>query len=388
MIKSEKELYKDVFDTVSQRFSADRFVWGEDLIDKKMMIYPKKLKDISEYQSIKEQLEPCGIVLVDPRKKEFLRCISATINTDINCVYLTEAVFNGIWKSLRDSIERGIRYAKENSIETIKCPEDILDFKCLVRSGSVPTLKNYVITYQAKPLTEDERHRTSRKQSLLDNVRMLYFYAEDGRFFHDKECEEIKRISPEKFCASEDIPNKEICPHCRRKIYFRKACYPNTKQMPVCDKIFREQRVSNGRLNHFIMDEGFKFHATDFDELQVDGKEDRWIVKGLRSDKLELWHNNYVKTSPTERYITEGFHNQKVDAVTLGQMLRYIEEYSFDKHLEHEKAEKAILEQTLEAIPVESSLEAVGSENTEKESKPWYKRIWNAIRNLFLQETE
>lgn len=51
---------------------------------------------------------------------------------------------------------------------------------------------------------------------------------------------------------------------------------------------------------------------------------------------MVLWHNNYVKTGPTERYITEGYHKQKVENKSLTQLLTYIENYSFIKHLEKE----------------------------------------------------
>lgn len=79
-----------------------------------------------------------------------------------------------------------------------------------------------------------------------------------------------------------------------------------------------------------------KFHATSMEELLVEGVEDTWIVKGLCNKNLALWHNNYVKTGPTERYITEGFHKQKVENKSLTQLLTYIEKYSFIKHLEKE----------------------------------------------------
>lgn len=382
MIKREKELYQKEFEDVVQNFSADIFIWGEDLPERKLIIYPGKLKDISRYKVIKKQLEPCGIVLVDTGKKNFLRCISATVNMETADIYLAEAVFNTIWRSLRCSVDRSIRFAAENGIEMPEHPEDILAFDELMRPGSIPVLKNHVIIYQAKQLTEEERYKNSRKQSLLDNVNMQYFYAEDGDFFHDKECEEIKKILPEKFCASKTVPDKEICPKCRRKIYFRKACYPNTKQMAVCGKIFQKQKVGNTILHHFVMETGFRFHVTDLNELQVEGKEDRWIIKGLNSDNLELWHNNYVRTSTTGRYITNGYHNQKVDGLTFVQMLKYIERYSFDKHLQHEKAEKA----AAELVPEISFAENVPVTNgfMKKKCILWCMRVWKVIKKLFI----
>lgn len=44
-----------------------------------------------------------------------------------------------------------------------------------------------------------------------------------------------------------------------------------------------------------------------------------------------------MKTGPTERYITEGYHKQKVENKSLTQLLTYIENYSFVKHLEKEQ---------------------------------------------------
>ena len=134
--------------------------------------------------------------------------------------------------------------------------------------------------------------------------------------------DDVKEIISERFQASDTIPvGKEMCPKCKRKLLFRVACYPNTKQIPICDRIFKKHRVSNGRMQHYVMDVGMKFHATEYSQMQVEGIEDNWIIKGLDSEHMELWHNNYVKTSSTERYITDGYHNQKVERGTLGQLL-------------------------------------------------------------------
>ena len=45
----------------------------------------------------------------------------------------------------------------------------------------------------------------------------------------------------------------------------------------------------------------------------MEGAEDRWVIKGLDDKFPKLWHNNYVKTGPEDRYITEGFHDQKIE---------------------------------------------------------------------------
>lgn len=48
-IKSEKEFYGEELKRVALRFNADIFVWGEELISRKLIIYPKKLKDVMVY---------------------------------------------------------------------------------------------------------------------------------------------------------------------------------------------------------------------------------------------------------------------------------------------------------------------------------------------------
>ena len=299
-IKSEKELYGDELKSVALRFDADIFVWGEELINRKLIIYPKKLKDIIGYEEVKENLEPCGIVLIDTHKQDFLHCTSAMIDTMNGNVYMSEAGFNSSWKLLKNSVSKGIRIANENEGSPIGNSEEIIVFDNLQRVGSTPKIADDVIKYEARELTKEERYRNSRKQSLLDNSRMLYFYDSSGRYYHDKDCAEVKQIAPERFFASEEIPDKEICPKCQRRIYIRKACYPNTKQIGVCDKILKDQGVSVGKIKHCVMDVGMKFHATSMEELLIEGVEDTWIVKGLCNKKLVLWHNNYVKTGPTE----------------------------------------------------------------------------------------
>ena len=57
-IKSEKEFYGEELKRVALRFNADIFVWGEELISRKLIIYPKKLKDVIGYEEVKENLEP------------------------------------------------------------------------------------------------------------------------------------------------------------------------------------------------------------------------------------------------------------------------------------------------------------------------------------------
>lgn len=354
-IKSEKACYSDELQRIAVRFNADLFVWGEELIDKKLIIYPKKLKGITGYEEIQDNLEPCGLVVIDMRKQKFLHCVSATADVTNGNVYLSEAGFNSSWKLLKHSVRKGIKIANENESSPIEQPEEILVLDNLQRMGSIPVIADDVIRYEEKKRTKEERYRNSRKQSMLDNPKLLYFYGSNSRYFHDKDCVDVKEIMPEEFEASEEMPDKEICPKCQRRIYIRKACYPNTKQIGLCDKILRDQGVSLRKIKHCVMDAGMKFHATSLEEMLVEGAEDRWIIKGLSHKYPKLWHNNYVKTDPEERYITEGFHKQKIENKSFSQLLTYIENYSFEKHLKSERqaAEQVVKENV---VPIKSDV--------------------------------
>ena len=94
----------------------------------------------------------------------------------------------------------------------------------------------------------------------------------------------------------------------------------------------------------------------DEDKLKVFGPKDTWIIKGIVKNQLRLFHNNYKKTSPTERVIVQGYHHQKLEGATLNDMLRFISLYTFEKHLAGEEKQAA---DTSRGLPVaEGSLEA------------------------------
>lgn len=388
-LTSEKEFYSGQLEEVAVRFNAEYFLWGEELIDRKLILYAKKLKQIKGYEKIRGALEPCGLVFVDFRKDHFLSCVTAMLDMENGNVYFTEESFNGTWKQLKRSIVLGIRIAGDKGLPcSITKPEDIVVLDHLTREGSTPHIKNDVIRYQSRQPTEEERRVQSRRQSLLDNPKMNFYYSKDGRYYHDKECPLVKEIDADQFCASENIPDgKEMCLYCRRQIYFRKACAPNVKQAPICDRIFKNHRVSVEKIEYCVMKAGMKFHAAALDEMQIEGADDRWIVKGLNTDRLSLWHNNYVKTSETERYITQGYHKQNLEGKNLTQILRYVESYSWEKHLQRQAEPGAEMPTGTSgrfggvngnAEIGKEKVQAAGPQRPEKPEyetrKPWYRR--------------
>ena len=232
---SEKARYSDLVKEKVPCPDNKIFIWGEELYDRKLVLYSGSLQKTKEPGEMKENLKPCSLVFADEEKEKFLYCIPANIDIKNGNAYLSEQNFNRHWKKLKRSVKRGMDSSKmTGNASGEEKPEDIVVLDNLIRQNSIPCIRKDVIQYESRPLSAEELRRQSRRQSLLDNPEMNYYYAEGGRYYHDKECPEVKRIPLEKFCASGSVPAAmDICPKCRRRIYLRKACAPHTKQIQI-----------------------------------------------------------------------------------------------------------------------------------------------------------
>ncbi len=150
------------------------------------------------------------------------------------------------------------------------------------------------------------------------------------------------------------------------------GCYPNTKQIPTCSGFFQKYRVSTTELER-IVDLGMIFHAEDMSVMTINGIEDTWQVRAV-GDRVSLWHNNYVKLSDKERYITDGFHDQKCKG-NMTYMLHYIEGYSWKKHLEGKEQKKIKAEEEARVAVIEA----------ERRSH-WYDRVLDRIKKIYRKE--
>ena len=86
------------------RFCTDIFVWGEDLTDKKLIIYPQKVKCIDDYISKKDRLKACGVVLINPEDSDPVHLVTATVDIESGDLYVHESGFNHMWKYIRNII--------------------------------------------------------------------------------------------------------------------------------------------------------------------------------------------------------------------------------------------------------------------------------------------
>lgn len=345
---SEKFLYEKEVNEALLNVDCECILWGEDFYDKKMVLYPKKISAIPEYDSIKRSLVSAALVFFDFSSEHYIKSSIVRFDSDKQIVYISEGNFNAIWKFFQKSIDLGIRIQREKGTEiSINQAEDILDLTFLERKGSMPIIREGKLRYIAREMSEKGKRALSRKQSLLDNRKYKFYYASDEELFHDKDCECIKAIPPESFEASDTVPEGlRPCKKCRRRMYLREACSPYIKQIPQVDQLLKKGGITDFQLQELVFGKGLKFRIDTAGELTVKGREDTWIITGFDKGYFSLWHNNYVKTGPGERYITQGFHDQGQEGKKLYFMLNFICSYTFDKHLEAEnRAKQARIEE-------------------------------------------
>lgn len=186
---SEKKIFFRYLKSKAGGLSVDDFVWGEELYDKKLIVYGKKHCQIPEYERVERNLRPCGLVVVESSEERKLRYVAANIDMRTGNIYVTESSFNSIWKDLRKSVELGVlRACALGKVCEIKEPEEILILEDLFRNGALPSVVDGKIQYESTPVPPEKRRLTGRRQSLLDNSEMRYFYSEEAPYYHDKSC--------------------------------------------------------------------------------------------------------------------------------------------------------------------------------------------------------
>ena len=190
---SEKERYYKDFLERSTSVPFEEFLQGEELIDKRIIVYPGRLKDMPEYASIKKNLTTCGIVVMDLAKLKFMRFESANLDKENNRVYICENIFNSSWKYLRTSIRLGFRLATENDEIASDCECELVDLSYLETKTRRAYIDKNVICYKGVELTAEDKKMIGRRQSLLDNVKMKFYFSANGGFVHDKECDAVKQ---------------------------------------------------------------------------------------------------------------------------------------------------------------------------------------------------
>ena len=375
---SEKILYDNL---VQARYAAkgvkpsNLVLWGEDIVNGKLILFPKKVDTLPEYDSICRTTTGASLIYFDKKKQQPVLFCDIRYNKQTQNVYMSAGTFNDVWKFLKESVKTGIELKRDRGEAVEELPEGYVDLTFLQHRSSEAVVKNDRIEYVSKDIPEREQKSRSKMQSALDNPAYRFFYAFDSGIYHDKDCEFIREIPPELFTASEKRPiTRKPCRRCLRTMCLRELCSPYVKQIPAVNRLLKRGDIGNNYLERLAFEYGIKLRVDEDGSLVVVSAEDTWKISGFDKESLSLWQNNYIKTSSEERCITQGFHHKKTaDGRTLFQMLERIRRYKYDPHF-HENAEvKAEGQNTVQ--------EQIIGEADEK--KGLFKRIAGIFGRLF-----
>ena len=372
---SQQVLYADLFkDKVDRLTNIDDYAWGEELFEFPIIVFTKGGKTIPKYKSIYQSGVRVGLITINPLVAGMIEVVPALYEPSSKRIFIKDTQFNKYWIYLRESIKIGIDNNYNYCVEKgIKNPEDIVDLRALWDSCQEPFIKDGTIQYKVRKQEKNSREQRKRnRQSKIDDPNNIYFYSsnENGsRRIHDKECKELNYITDGSFTGSPDVPDGYIlCPKCKRQLMIRIGCHPNTKQIPVCSRFFQEHRVSTAAIQKMI-DRGITFHATNMSIMTINGIEDTWQIRAA-GEGVSLWHNNYVRVSDTERYITDGFHKQNCKG-NMSYMLNYIEGYTWKKHLEGEARKQSVIKEKPSVIVNEVEI-----------TKRWYSKLFDLLKKV------
>lgn len=336
-VTNEKELQMELAKEVLKSLTGDVTVslWGQDLVDGKIVLYSGRLKEAKIDNRIRERLVTAGLIFFNYRSPDFLKASMVKWDPELNAIYLPVESFPRIWKFLKTSVRNGMNLKKQAGLDcTIDRPEDIIDLSLLDSIARIAFIQNDKVAYKSKELSQDEKRLIGNKQRLLDDRKNMYFYSDEEEIYHDKDCSMVKKIPILSFKASAKRPlGKSPCPACVRRMLIREACFPHTKQIRPITAMLKIGWISNKQLEHLVVDDKLKLFVEAPGELKVVGKEDSWIITGFDEGIYNLYHNNYVKVSPTERFITDGYHKQGVKSNHLHHLFDYINDYSYIGHV-------------------------------------------------------
>ncbi len=340
---SEKVLYDNL---IQARYAtkgarpSNLVLWGEDIVNGKLILFPKKTNLLPEYDSICRGTTGASLIYFDKKKQQPVLFCDIRYDKQTQNVYMSAGIFNDVWKFLKESVKTGIELKRDRGEAVEELPEGYVDLTFLQHRLSEAVVKNDRIEYVSKDIPERKQKSRSKMQSALDNPAYRFFYAFDSGIYHDKDCEFIREIPPELFTASEKRPiTRKPCRRCLRIMCLRELCSPYVKQMPTVNRLLKRGDIGNNYLERLAFEYGIKLRADEDGSLVVVSAEDTWKIRGFDKDSLSLWQNNYIKTSQEERCITQGFHHKKTaDGRTLFQMLERIRRYKYDPHF-HENAE-------------------------------------------------
>ena len=178
-----------------------------------------------------------------------------------------------------------------------------------------------------------------RRQSMMDNTNYKFAYSRKKLILHDRDCDLVKHIPDEDFEMLTTFDSQmALCSACYRKMLIRATVVNQPRKINLYVKAFDRLCCGNKKLHKLLFDHKAQLIDVDPNSLTIIVNKDKWLFQ-FHSDKLELYHNNYVVNDDLTRTFTPGFHLQSVyrEPRYYGLALSEIISYSWNAHLKKEK---------------------------------------------------
>ena len=102
---------------------------------------------------------------------------------------------------------------------------------------------------------------------------------------------------------------------------------------------------------------------------------EKYGVMSKDNKEMSLWHNNYIRIGNSDRYITDGFHEQHIQSDNLKYLLDYIGGYNWQEY--HLKQVKSSKKREKKKSFENTELAAEGTQTESRKSV--LHMIWNTI---------
>lgn len=369
------ERYRFKLDWELESYADVPYTFSDELTKYTFVPYACSLRDVPGYEENRDLFEECRIYIMVAEPKRLLK-VPCRIREDNCCVYLTDGTFNKYWKYISERILRRLKEECAGEAElTMKEVNSLVDLSQVENANrSASISRNGTLVYQGQDVDLEIQRMISKKAAALEDNRILYVYSTKNNYVHDKTCKEVEKIHYQQFRAVSEFPkDRRLCSYCKKQLHVRTMIAEDNKHFPWCYRMMEEGKVYFSVIEELATTYKVKLRMSSPDIMVVKCGEDTWQIEKVGQEQYKLYHNNYVMVSKTERYITDGYHEQKNHPTTLYGILRFVAKYEWTKHLDS----KYGVINTVEKTPVQ----AVVHEASKK--KPSFAAmLWSKLKDF------
>ena len=167
---------------------------------------------------------------------------------------------------------------------------------------NVPEVKPQKVTEGVSTKKVDfVSHARRRRDSLMDNYRMLYAYSKMDRVLHDRDCPYVKEIPDKSFRMADDfVRGMTLCPLCMQRGLIRHGVGDDRRRLADYERFFGRIGLSESELYSLMIVHKAQLKWINKDMMQIRVNEDTWRVL-FKGERVELWHNNYSRLEDFSR---------------------------------------------------------------------------------------